>query len=162
MTVFKKLPTVCVTSLRASFSQPLVIVTTSVAPRLAKAPSLFCALLTPSVASALTFLPDGVSFSLNWPTLVFAFCDGVAPPALSSSSGKLVGPSTPASLPERTLNTFSLDTSSLYCPVFLGPSELTFLAKAPNITGCCPSSPSKKKPNTVSPPTILELSPIFA
>ena len=159
--VFRKLPTVCVTSLRASLSQPLVMVTVSDAPLLAKAPSTFCALLTPSVANASTLLPDGVSFSLNSPTLFSALFDGVAPPSLSSSSGKLVGPSTPASLPERTANTFSLSTSSLYDPVFLGPSELTFLAKAPKMTGCCPSSPSKKNPKTVSPPTILELLPML-
>ena len=75
--VFRKLPTVCVTSLRASLSQPLVMVTVSDAPLFAKAPSTFCALLTPSVANASTLLPDGVSFSLNSPTLLSALFDGV-------------------------------------------------------------------------------------
>ena len=46
--------------------------------------------------------------------------------------------------------------------LFLGPCGsvgLIDLAKAPKITGCCPSSPSKKNPKTVSPPSIMELEP---
>ena len=35
-----------------------------------------------------------------------------------------------------------------------GSDDFILLGKAPKITGCCASSPSKKKPKTVSPPSI--------
>ena len=78
------------------------------------------------------------------------------PPVLFLLLGMVVKPPI---RPEATPNADLSAPTVADMSAFSGPSSLIVLAKAPNTTGCCASSPSIKKPKTVSPPTIRELSP---